>query len=320
MFNVTNKKRKGGYMQKCNYEYKTYVVLLYLVVIIAMITFFSILKESPIIGVEEAMIILFFIAFNIIRIMVTDELSIEIIYYLAFYTVFPFILEISKIRIELIIAAVVTIGFPKKTLIRRIVISLMLLTATFTIVCSPGKNEENVLSTELNVQATEIDINTLKEGLSDLHSLSLEQKLRLCKDISRYECKKLGVPLIEIACEKSKGSEKGYFRWGERANEIKIAISKSFLEQVIYPEELLEVVCHEVYHWKQYNETKAYETSIGRPWENLEIFSDAKIYFDEVRNYQDAEVDYELYANQLIETKAREYASGRVLDYMENRN
>ena len=86
--------------------------------------------------------------------------------------------------------------------------------------------------------------------------------------------------------------------------------------------EVLDTLCHEMYHAYEYLELDLYMMIINdndyARFDNMLLFYNAYIYSDELTDeYISADTDYESYYWQLCESNSRSYAENSVLDYQQ---
>ncbi len=142
-------------------------------------------------------------------------------------------------------------------------------------------------------------------------TLNTDEKIEVIQTLAEVEKSYLGLAVkLKISVEPAQTTERmGYYlKSGE-----KIVISKHSIENnsswVI-----VNTLCHEIYH--------AYEDKLidlyikAEPSEKkLDIFSDARNYYREYKNYISPEDNYSGYYNQATEADAREHAKQATINY-----
>lgn len=162
-------------------------------------------------------------------------------------------------------------------------------------------------------QAMEVSLETLlclqPERWSDLTAQERKDVLQTIADIEAW-C--LGLPNELTVCieDLPKGT---MGRYRDASHEI-VVDTEHFLYSDV--EEILEIICHEVYHCYEYRLIEVYGGAEER-LKSLRIFKSVDSYIREFNNYSDGEEDYSAYYNQVCEQDAREYAESAVAEYYE---
>ncbi len=145
-------------------------------------------------------------------------------------------------------------------------------------------------------------------------TLDIYQKLDVLQTVVDIESYHLGIPYdLTIGVDYLDENVLGFYR---NSNKL-IAIDTEHLLEG-FPEDILETVCHEVYHAYQYSLVDAY-SQMGEEYKNLALFSDIEVFVEEISDKEEHESFYDYYY-KLMEIKSRNYSQVAVLKYYEQIN
>lgn len=173
---------------------------------------------------------------------------------------------------------------------------------------------------ERPIDVEEHTIDSHIEDLADLrnmawHDMTDERRMELLNIVKDIEACHLGLPHdITLVVEDIGDDLAAYYTDSTRT----VTISRDYFNNA-KGEEMLRVLCHEMYHAYQYRLCDAYD-SVDEKYKELLAFDYVKDYRYEMYNYIDADDDTEAYGEQILEKNADKYADGAVGDYMRRIN
>lgn len=141
--------------------------------------------------------------------------------------------------------------------------------------------------------------------------LTLEERLNVLQTVANIERTYLGVP-HELFVGAGMLDEGTVGCYNPVTNQIALSLDHLAEDDV---EEVLDTVLHECYHAYQRSLVELYGQSPER-YRDLQIFSAAQDYAEEMADYQDG-TDFSAYYSQRCEQDARRYAEAGVQDYYE---
>lgn len=142
--------------------------------------------------------------------------------------------------------------------------------------------------------------------------LSTREKLDALQTLANMEACYLGLPHeLNVRARSTAEDTAGHYEDGTH----RITLSLSDLEDAP-PEEVMDSLCHEVYHSYQHRLVDLYRSLPGENRE-LRIFAAAEAYMEEFADYVSGEENYENYYTQRCEQDARDYAEESVQLYFE---
>ena len=155
------------------------------------------------------------------------------------------------------------------------------------------------------------NIDTLKKfDEAEWKNLSYDEKVDVLQKLADVEQCRLGIP-DKMTVVTDKTSELVLAHYREKTHTITI---DSESVDKYGPWKLMKAVCHEAFHGYQYRLVSLYFDTSDEE-RNLQIFDDAKKYYDELKDYIDIEEDFEMYFNQLCEEDAREHSVEATSEY-----
>lgn len=179
-------------------------------------------------------------------------------------------------------------------------------TATMKAVTQPAT------ASTVNEQTIASNIDTILLLQEDCwKELTVKERLNVLQTVANIEQRYLGIS-NELNVGAANLEENLNGKYSDNTHEIVINIDK--LEKVS-SWEMLNTVCHEVYHSYQHRMADLYYSS-DEHLQKLRLFRKAAVYADELENYIDGDDDFYGYYAQQCETDAREYAESAVEDYI----
>ena len=140
--------------------------------------------------------------------------------------------------------------------------------------------------------------------------LTAQERLNVLQTIADVERNYLGIS-NELTVGTANLSEELLGYYNDRTHEVIISMD-SLLYDDVY--EVLDTLCHEVYHSYQHRLVDAYVASDAQI-QNLRMFKNASYYLEEFSDYKSGTENFCSYYAQECESDAREYAESSVLDY-----
>lgn len=141
--------------------------------------------------------------------------------------------------------------------------------------------------------------------------LPMSERLDLLQTVANIERTYLGVP-HELRLGAAELEEGVMGRYNSVTNQIVLSLEHLAEDDA---GDILDTVLHECYHAYQHSLVELYGQSPER-YRDLQLFSAAQDYAEEMRDYQDGE-DFSAYYSQRMERDARVYAEAGVTDYGE---
>lgn len=142
------------------------------------------------------------------------------------------------------------------------------------------------------------------------NDLTVQERLNVLQTIADIERNYLGIS-NELNVGTANLSEELLGYYDDRTHEVIISMD-SLLYDDVY--EVLDTLCHEVYHSYQHRLVDAY-VAADTQTQNLRVFKNASYYLEEFSDYKSGTEDFCSYYAQECESDAREYAESSVLDY-----
>lgn len=142
-------------------------------------------------------------------------------------------------------------------------------------------------------------------------SLNEKERLRTLQIIADIEVSYFGITDNLTVCIGKEFPNSTYGDYDDRKKEIRVN------EKVLYHgtiDDLLTIICHEVFHAYSYRLIELYENT-EEEWRSLIVFDKVEDYRKEFENYEDGESDFMAYYNQVCEQEARNYAKQGVEKY-----
>ena len=139
-------------------------------------------------------------------------------------------------------------------------------------------------------------------------SLKFDEKILILEEIKEEECDNLGIYYpITLEYQTLDYPTVGLYNHGE----LTITIDDNFVI-THSAKEVIEILCHEVYH--------AYQYCLVEAFNKLDEFEQNLLFFDYIRFYKEEIENYDLSSNKypifLLEIKAREYSEKQTSYYV----
>ncbi len=142
-------------------------------------------------------------------------------------------------------------------------------------------------------------------------TLSFEERLDTVQTIANVENLQVGITHEVRVCAESMGL--GVYGQYDSTNHT-IYINTELLEDD-NPIQCIDTLCHELRHVYQYNVVDAY-LALDEEYQQLEIFDDARRYYENLDDYQSASRDgFDAYEKQVVEEDSRKHGKMRSVYY-----
>ena len=142
-------------------------------------------------------------------------------------------------------------------------------------------------------------------------SLNEKERLHTLQIIADIEASYFGIKDKLTVCTGKDFPNSTYGDYDDRKKKIRVN------EKVLYHgtiDDLLTIICHEVFHAYSYRLIELYENT-EEEWRSLIMFDKVEDYIKEFANYEDGENNFMAYYNQVCEQEARNYAKQGVEKY-----
>lgn len=174
------------------------------------------------------------------------------------------------------------------------------------VISSDNKEDEEWWTIKNNIDT----VKKLRE--EEWSNLSVAEKTDVLLVIKNIEINYLGIPHdVNIIVKDLDDNLWGTYDHTEHA----ITIDEEHV-RTDKAKECLHTICHEMYHVYQHNQIEAYNT-VDKKYQHMLMFSSARVYEEEFRNYISSEEDLEGYMEQKSEIYADQYADNAIKDYYE---
>ena len=205
---------------------------------------------------------------------------------------------------------------------RTIVTLLLVVLAIITVVQRVSSvSDPTGSNTSIECDFSEYTIESQHRSLGDLRNdkwndLLFSEKINVLNTVKYIELNDLGVDHdIQLICKDLGEHMQGCYE--EHTHTI--YLNETFLDS-IGSAGWVDTVCHEIWHAKEHQLCRLYET-MPEQYRNMPEFKNVPTYQYEFANYISADTNdheqVEAYASQMIEYEARQYAEGRILKYFE---
>lgn len=145
--------------------------------------------------------------------------------------------------------------------------------------------------------------------------LSVQEKLDVLQVIADIEEDHLGLPNeLSVATTDIEGNMMGYYN--DKMCQIVVRLDALYEER---PYMIIYIVLHEAYHSYEHRCLDAWRESDPK-YQSLMLYNKAKVYGEELINYNNGEEDWEAYYVQQCEEDSREYAISRAKEYCDKIN
>ena len=144
--------------------------------------------------------------------------------------------------------------------------------------------------------------------------LDLGQRLEVLQIVSEMECANWGIPQVKICALSMSEETLGAYEHGTQT--VMLSLEHLAFDE---PEDILDTLCHEVYHAYQHRLVDLYN-SLNAPERELALFRDVSDYayeFDHYISGSDEGQTFESYINQKCEADSYAYASQAVSFYFD---
>lgn len=198
--------------------------------------------------------------------------------------------------------------------ILTVFVAVVVISLKSGLMSSKSQIPENDISEAGNMTISE-NIETVSKLSADTwQQLSEKEKLDVLNIVIEIETQYLGLSSVpELKVDVLPSNDELQTAAMYRGSENSITIDLSQLETAdSYM--VLDSVCHEMYHAYQRSICTIY-LSVPDEYKNIRLFNNAKKYADDLTNYENGMINYELYLDQDYEKDAREYALNAVLEY-----
>lgn len=193
--------------------------------------------------------------------------------------------------------------------------------ALFGVLCLFGTFEKDTnlyasIPATQKTEYTDAELQKLEEAILHLKKetwdgMTAQERLDVLQVVVNIERGELGIPkTLKVVAQDMSEGQWGYYR----EYEWTIYVNKAYLEEKSATE-LLDTVCHEIYHAYQWSLVKAY-CKADDETRNLKLYQDIEPYVEELARYKNGSEDPAVYYSQKVETDARTYAAKRVIAYL----